>query len=466
MAKMPLAEIVWDPSIYPRNKWNTKTIERYVDAHAAGATFPPMTVEKETKRLLDGKHRYEMYLQAEVDEVAVTLVTIPKGMTAKYYAASLSCQHGDRVSNADLKALALAEFEANAELPEHEREDIDPQVWGEGLGVSQRTVYRWVSHIINKGKAERAVKAWRLSMLGWTQAEVGERLGVKQPTVSEDIENCQLAKIDNLLGPDWNNESVAEVARRMDWPLTDAMAAAMQDAGDDGERLGILGIKSQPYDVWNFASCHDLMGDAHPGRIPGELVCHVLYFYTKPGELVIDPMAGSGTTLDACLLMGRKCRGYDIDDRHERIDIEAWNLAELEWPDKAAKASLVFWDPPYFDKMDDGNVEDGYGEDSISKLSRDDYLDFFDEAFGSLYETAKKGARLAFLMSDWNDNSGNRPGVFLWDYVDLLQKAGWSMERHIQTPLPTQQVHPDIVNKYRASRKLARLERYLLIARK
>jgi hypothetical protein len=30
--------------------------------------------------------------------------------------------------------------------------------------------------------------------------------------------------------------------------------------------------------------------------------------------------------------------------------------------------------------------------------------------------------------------------------------------------LSTQQVHPDIVNKFRESRRLARLERYLLIA--
>ena len=37
------------------------------------------------------------------------------------------------------------------------------------------------------------------------------------------------------------------------------------------------------------------------------------------------------------------------------------------------------------------------------------------------------------------------------------------MLRHIQAPLSTQQVHPDIVNKFRASRRLARLERYLLI---
>jgi len=48
----------------------------------------------------------------------------------------------------------------------------------------------------------------------------------------------------------------------------------------------------QPYDVWNFAKCHDLYGREWPGRIPGQLIAHVLYFYTNPGDLVLDPMAG------------------------------------------------------------------------------------------------------------------------------------------------------------------------------
>ena len=73
---------------------------------------------------------------------------------------------------------------------------------------------------------------------------------------------------------------------------------------------------------------------------------------------------------------------------------------------------------------------------------------------------------LSFLMADWNDNEGKLPGIFLWDYADLIYESGWTLERQIQVPLTTQQVHPDIVNKYRESRKLARLARYLLILRK
>lgn len=32
-------EVVWEPSIYPRQKWNTGTIERYADAQIKGSAF-------------------------------------------------------------------------------------------------------------------------------------------------------------------------------------------------------------------------------------------------------------------------------------------------------------------------------------------------------------------------------------------------------------------------------------------
>jgi len=457
--KMKITEIVWDAKIYPRSQWSTSTIERYADAIEAGEQFPPLMIEEGTNRLLDGKHRLEAYKKAGVNDVPVEVVKVPEGMSAKYFAATLSARHGDRMANADLKTLAETEFEENPKL--------DPTAWGKALGVPQRTVYRWVSHIIERERTSRAAKAWRLAQLGWTQAEIGEKLGVDAKTIQRDGQNCHLAKMSDSLGEHWNDRGIGELANRLNLPLTDCYAAAMQGM-DDAERLKTLSIKLQPYDVWHFTGCHDLMGDKHPGRIPGELVCHALYFFSKPGDLVVDPMAGSGTTLDACLLMGRKGRGYDIDGRHERIDIEQHDLS-TGWPKTLAKAALVFWDPPYFDKMDSGTIgEDGYVEGSISGKAPDEYLAWFADRFRELTAATKPGVKLAFLMSDWDSEHAKRfadhRGMFVWDYVEMITRAGWRLTRQIQCPLSTQQIHPDIVNKFRESRRLARLGRSLLIA--
>ena len=476
---MKISEIVWDPAIYPRAKWNTNTIKSYADAMLAGANFPPIIVEQDTMRLLDGKHRLEArkliveqaelavrmhehtnekegiddeQIDAEIfEDIDVEIRDVPDGMTPKYFAMLLSADNGLRPSNADLKALGREECEAV--------EDFDPQTWGLPLGLTKSTVYRWVSDILNKRKAGRAAKAWRLSQLGWTQTEIGERLGVSRNRISEIVENSQLGKIDTDLGMGWNRKGVADWAEKNGVDETTAMAAVMGEM-NDAERFAEIDINTQPYDVWHFPKCHDLMGDKHPGRIPGELICHALYFFTQPGDLVLDPMAGSGTTLDACLLMGRKTRGYDIDERHERVDIENHDLSN-GWPEKTGKADLIFWDPPYFSKKDDE-----YIEGSISGMDRWEYFSWLDMRLHELFDVTHSHAKLLFLMSDWDDPQKGSNGIFLWDYVRLLQDAGWKITRQIQTPLSTQQIHPDIVNKFRSSRRLARLGRYLLVCEK
>jgi DNA modification methylase len=456
-SQINIEAVVWEPGIYPRQKWNASTIERYADAIEAGEQFPPIILEQDTNRLLDGKHRLEAHKRVGAKSICAEWHTVPDGMSAKYYAASLSARHGDRLSNADIKEIAEGEFEADPQL--------DPVKWGRGLGVSKSTVYRWVSHILERERADRASKAWRLSKLGWRQEAIAAKLNVKdRSSISLDVKNSHLGKIHETLGEHWNDKGIAEVANRLNLSLTDCYAAAL-DGMTDTQRLERLDIKLQPYDVWQFPSCHDLMGDRHPGRIPGQLIAHALYFFTQPGDTVIDPMVGSGTTLDACLLMGRKCFGFDIDERHDRPDVIRHNILKDGWHSHIEKADLIFWDPPYFEKMDSQNIgEDGYIEGSISKLSRSDYLDFFAWRLAEAKQFSKMGSRLAFLMSDWDDDTGEREGIFVWDYADLIRKAGWKLVRHIQAPLSTQQVHPDIVNKFRESRRLARLERYLLIA--
>ena len=307
----------------------------------------------------------------------------------------------------------------------------------------------------------------RLDRLGWTQEEVAEVVGVTQQRVTQILqETAELPKL--VKSTIASGIPHLEVAERFNLPLQVVWAIDL-DGRDDAERLDRLGIKVQPYDVWQFAKCHDLFGSQHPGRIPGELVAHVLYFFSQPGDVVIDPMAGSGTTPDVCLAMGRRCYAYDIDDRHGRNDIMTHNVALNGWHERIKKADLIFWDPPYYKKMDSLNIgETGYIDGSISKLSRDAYLSFFEARLIEAKAQVKKGCRLAFLMSDWDGEHwegkpGEGDGIFVWDYADIIRRAGWRIVRHVQVPLSTQQVHPDIVNKFRKSRRLARLERYLLI---
>jgi site-specific DNA-methyltransferase (adenine-specific) len=51
----------------------------------------------------------------------------------------------------------------------------------------------------------------------------------------------------------------------------------------------------------------------HVSQKPVRLMCRILEKFTKPGDLILDPYAGSGSTLVACLKTGRRGIGIEVD---------------------------------------------------------------------------------------------------------------------------------------------------------
>jgi len=57
----------------------------------------------------------------------------------------------------------------------------------------------------------------------------------------------------------------------------------------------------------------------HPARFPEELVAEFVQFFTKRGAWVLDPFAGSGATLVACLERGRRAVGIELNPQYARV---------------------------------------------------------------------------------------------------------------------------------------------------
>lgn len=49
------------------------------------------------------------------------------------------------------------------------------------------------------------------------------------------------------------------------------------------------------------------------GKFPSTIAAHLIMQYTKEGDSVMDPMAGSGTTVVEALLSNRNCKSYDVN---------------------------------------------------------------------------------------------------------------------------------------------------------
>ncbi|HEX9091691.1 MAG TPA: DNA methyltransferase, partial [Anaerolineales bacterium] len=51
----------------------------------------------------------------------------------------------------------------------------------------------------------------------------------------------------------------------------------------------------------------------HPAKFPETLASEFITFFTKPGQVVLDPMAGTGSTLVAALRTGRHAYGVELN---------------------------------------------------------------------------------------------------------------------------------------------------------
>jgi DNA modification methylase len=118
--------------------------------------------------------------------------------------------------------------------------------------------------------------------------------------------------------------------------------------------------------LWEYPSQHYGEGEqgsqAYRGATPSYVVWNVLHRFTQPGERVLDPFCGSGTTLDVCRDLGRVGVGFDVAPT--RPDIQQADARSL--PLKNATVDLVFMDPPYADNLE-------YSDDPrcIGKLKAD-----------------------------------------------------------------------------------------------
>jgi site-specific DNA-methyltransferase (adenine-specific) len=64
-------------------------------------------------------------------------------------------------------------------------------------------------------------------------------------------------------------------------------------------------------------------GREHPYQSPKILVRRMIALFTDPGDLVVDPFAGAGTTLAVAVEMGRRAVGYEIEERYAKVADES-----------------------------------------------------------------------------------------------------------------------------------------------
>ncbi|HOV92615.1 MAG TPA: DNA methyltransferase [Candidatus Kapabacteria bacterium] len=165
------------------------------------------------------------------------------------------------------------------------------------------------------------------------------------------------------------------------------------------------------------------------GVTPAFIVWNLLQRYTKENDLVVDPMCGSGTTIDVAKELNRKVIGYDLNI--VRPDIIKNDARKIPLDNNSV--DFVFIDSPY-----SNNIKYSDCKECIGKISCESSL-FYDElekVAKEIYRILKPGKAMAWLIGDqWIKKKFTPTGFLLYqrvikyfDTIDII-----CVTRHNQT---------------------------------
>ena len=401
-------DIKFEEDCYPRQGGIDN---QYIDLLALvdWSRLPLITVNQDLI-LVDGYHRWTLAKILNLTQIKIKQRNIPKEKILEE-AVRLNAKFGMQLSQSDKRRVTHKLFQDGT----HKVPSL-----AKLLSVSTRFINKWTHDIRAEREKTRNEQILDLYLEGWTEAEIGKKLKVAIGGVSTTLSNFRNS-----------------IDAKIEIP--------------DSPQIG---------DVWLFSNCDDDYGiSGFPGRIPGQILENLLHFYTKPFSKVVDPMAGSGTTMDVCKVMYRRCLAYDLRSMREE------NIVEHDIRDgfqpRARRCDFIILDPPYYQKKDEV-----YHPRSISGLLRQEYLAVFAKLAHNSYRILNKGGHLALIMSNYLDEENPKDSVWLWDYIDLFRKAKFTPIREIQCPLSSQSLHSAHVEQFRKSKRMAKLTRSIVIFEK
>ncbi len=367
---IPITQIILDEKIYPRGSVHPKRVSMFAENMRDGFKIDPIEVQihpeyDDKYRILDGAHRWYAYKETGATEIPVLIITLD-GLDPLLYAAQKTIGPL-QLTEDDARTTARRAFQNNPRLRSSEI--------GKAIGRSRRTVDSYISDLRAVTQMKMDFNIFRMNRLGIPQERIATRLGLDQKTIY--YHSGKKAELPFSLNTDLSKGfTVPQVAEKYGWTEPAVWSIALEGKSDY-DRFRALNWGLRTWDLWNWNDCDNRFGDDWPGRIPAQMIAHILYYFSDQNDLVFDPMAGGGVVADTCLAFNRKCWSFDMDDRPDRrpeIEPCFWDITNLKWPIKGkTKPDLIIFDPPYFKKQ-----SNNYDPDGISGMSKANYLIFLE----------------------------------------------------------------------------------------
>ena len=306
--KIPISSIILDEDIYPRKGIDHKRVGIFAENIRDGFKFEPTEVGPHPDRpgkyrLLDGVHRWSAYKTVGMMEPEAIIKDL-KGTDPLLYAARKAIGP-KQLTEDEARDTARRTYNKNPALTSA---DI-----GKAIGRSRQAVDSYMADLRAATQIGLDIKIFRMNRLGISQDRIAKRLDVPQQTISRHLPKMPVMA--NPVNSDLlRGFTVSQVAEKHNWTEPMVWSLALEDK-EDLERFKEVGWGLRTWDQWEVNDCDKRFGDDWPGRIPAQLIAHILYYFSKQKDLILDPMAGGGMTPDTCLTLNRRCGAFDMTDR-------------------------------------------------------------------------------------------------------------------------------------------------------
>ena len=411
-------EIIWREDLYPRFEPIPARIQQYSECIEL---LPPIEINQRNE-LIDGYHRWTAHKKAGIDTIPVTVTETINDIELDRLMTKRNADFGIQLSQDQKRRKARQWF---VDL------SIDKQQIADDLAVPLKTIRNWLARKTKDLKAEQQRRAAEMWLALYTEEEIAEVTGVPRQTIHDWI-----GKLPEMTT--WVKSAIFAQYQEPDWtpPI---------------------------FNVWKQQDKSNKT--SHFGNSEASFLDRLLYLYTEPFDVVVDPFAGGGSTIDVCK---HRLRRYWASDRLpivERRDIREYDV--LNGPPPLHKrwrdVGLLYLDPPYW-KQSEGEYSD-----NPQDLANMDLVNFHTRLAEFIYACAgkmKSGGHIAMLMQPTQWRAPDRR--YAEDHafgvrLILNERALLKFCKTIQIPYESQQANAQQVEWAKENRELLEIGRTITV---
>lgn len=438
MKEIKVCEVVFREDLYPRIETSAATVQKYAEDLDV---LPPIEVNQNNE-LIDGWHRWTAHKKNEAEKIKAVVIKTKSDAELLELAIERNATHGLQLSQADKRDMARRIYAATPLEEQGEKKGRLSQV----LSVTERTVKNWLSRIDKDNKEKRDAEIFRLWLSCHQDKEIASAVGVTGQRVGQVMKEKESFHFLSLVGEfseiddekerwqaiEESNRNNAEHATDFDPPI---------------------------YNVWKQQTKSE--GSNHFGNSEVRWLDNLLYLYTQPFDVVVDPFAGGGSTIDICK---KRFRRYFVSDRKPIVErekeIRQHDITEsLPKPPQWKDVKLVYLDPPYWKQ-----AEGQYSNDPTDLGNMP--LDEFNNALSKLIKDFSKKIKDAYIALIIQPTQWNAPEREFTDHVgDMLRMVNLPVDMRYSVPYESQQCNAQMVEWSKENKRCLVLTREIVVWR-